>query len=423
MRVERRCHVCQTPIRGDVAYARRVEAEGTSKRIYAHPTCFFEEVPDAERETYRREVFSETKRTQATPTRRQENARVRAGEDRDEPLARGGRAGDRVIEVDGLEKTYPDGTRAVKGVRFSVQRGEIFGILGPNGAGKTTLIGMLGTLVKPTGGQATVAGIDVTEDPDALKSKLGFAMQEVGVDGLARGREFLKLQARLYGIAKAEAADRAQRLLELFDLTDAADKRIESYSGGMKRRIDLAGALIHEPVVIFLDEPTEGLDPRGRREMWELVERLNRELDATILLSTHYMEEADALCDRLAIMDEGGIVVEGTPEELKATVGEQSIVLSWDRGDPGGRLDAAEALILGDGLAETVQRSGGELHAYVSDPARAIAPLLRGLDHEGLAPESLTVKGATLDDVYLAYTGRSIEQAERAEETDQGVPA
>lgn len=422
--LQRRCHVCEDPIRGEIAYTRAVATDGHTRRIYAHPSCFFEDVPTDDQERYRRELLSSIKqdaveRTPPQPRRPDASQPTSSGAPgRTIEPARDGRGDpDTVIDVRGLSKTYPDGTRAVKEVSFSVERGEIFGVLGPNGAGKTTLIGMLGTLVKPTGGEATVAGVDVREDPEDLKPKLGFAMQEVGVDELATGREFLNLQARLYGIGRDEAADRAERLIELFDLTDAADKRIEGYSGGMQRRIDLAGALIHEPEVIFLDEPTEGLDPRGRREMWALVERLNDQLDATILLSTHYMEEADALCDRLAIMDEGEIVVEGTPTQLKGTVGEASIVLAYDGTDAAERVRRAEMLLTQDGLVESVQRSGAELHAYVSDTARAIAPILRELEREGLPPETLTVHSATLDDVYLAYTGRSIEQAERAEDT------
>ncbi len=430
VRVQRRCHLCEEPIQGDVVYTRSVQADGATKRVHAHPACFFEHVPEDEQAAYRREQLSEGERqagstpqaTSATPPRQ-----VRQGSQSARPVTSRAAApdGETVIEARDLEKTYPDGTRAVRGVSFSVRRGEIYGILGPNGAGKTTTIGMLGTLVKPTGGSATVAGVDVREDPERLKAKLGFAMQEIGVDELASGREFLNLQARLYGIDREDAAERADRLLELFDLEEAAEKRIEGYSGGMKRRVDLAGALIHEPEVIFLDEPTEGLDPRGRREMWQLVERLNRELDATILLSTHYMEEADALCDRLAIMDEGEIVVEGTPGALKATVGEESIVLTYDALGREAHLDRAQALLTSDGIVDSVQRSGNELHAYVSDTARSIPTVLRTLEREGVAPESLSVKSATLDDVYLAYTGRSIEAAERAEDADadQGVLA
>lgn len=233
------------------------------------------------------------------------------------------------ILVQDLAKTYANGTEAVKGVSFHVREGEIFGILGPNGAGKSTTIGILGTLVRPTSGRAFVKGIDVTKDPMAIRRIIGFAMQDAGVDDLATGTEFLTLQGRLYGIPLHVIRTRAQQLLQLFELTDAADRRIKTYSGGMKRRIDLASALIHFPRVLFLDEPTEGLDPRSRITMWNTLERLRRQLGTTVLLSTHYMEEADRLCDRIAIIDQGRIVVTGTADELKSGVGGQSVVLEY----------------------------------------------------------------------------------------------
>ena len=193
----------------------------------------------------------------------------------------------------------------------------MFGILGPNGAGKSTTMGILGTLVRPTSGSATVAGHDVVKQPREVRRRIGFAMQEVGVDEFATGGELLGLAGRLHGLSRAEAARRTGLLLELFGLRDAAHKRMGEYSGGMQRRVDLASALIHLPPVLFLDEPTEGLDPHGRTAIWESLERLNGELGTTILLTTHYMEEADRLCDRIAIVDHGLIVAEGTPDELK----------------------------------------------------------------------------------------------------------
>jgi ABC-2 type transport system ATP-binding protein len=225
--------------------------------------------------------------------------------------------GDAVV-VEALAKRYPNGTEAVRGISFRVRAGEIFGILGPNGAGKSTTMGMLGTLVRPTGGRATVAGHDVASSPREVRRRIGFAMQEVGVDELAKGSELLLLHARLHGLSRREAARRAALLLEIVGLTDAAERRMGEYSGGMKRRVDLASALIHLPSVLFLDEPTEGLDPHARTAIWETLERLNQALGMTILLTTHYMEEADRLCHRVAIVDHGRIVVAGTPGELKA---------------------------------------------------------------------------------------------------------
>jgi ABC-2 type transport system ATP-binding protein len=401
--VKRRCRVCDQSIRDEVAYTRLVGLrDESSRRVYVHGECFFAEVPEDEMDRYQREVLTEEPTAQAGSST---GASTSAGES-------SRREAEPVIEVDGLAKVYPDGTEAVRGVEFEVRSGEIFGILGPNGAGKSTLIGMLGTLVKPSEGQGSVAGVDVVEDPGAVKPKLGFAMQEVGVDSLATGREYLELQARLYGLGRDQARERSQELLELFGIADAAEKRIDAYSGGMKRRVDLAAALIHEPEIVFLDEPTEGLDPRARREMWERVHRLNRELGATILLSTHYMEEADALCDRLAVLDEGDIVVEGSPEALKAEVGEQAILLEYDGlGDD--RAQQAEALIRRKGLAEDVERSHNEVRAFVDDPGRSTPREVRDLETAGLGPASLQVQNATLDDVYLAYTGRSLEQAQQ----------
>ena len=228
--------------------------------------------------------------------------------------------GDAIV-VDGLAKRYPNGTEAVRGISFRVRAGEVFGILGPNGAGKSTTMGMLGTLVRPTGGTATVAGIDIAAHPRDVRRKIGFAMQEVGVDDLATGHELLVLHGRLHGLSRREATRRAGLLLELVGLAEAADRRMAEYSGGMQRRADLASALIHLPPVLFLDEPTEGLDPHGRSAIWETLEQLNEALGMTVVITTHYMEEADRLCDRIAIVDHGRIVVEGTPAELKRAAG------------------------------------------------------------------------------------------------------
>ena len=222
------------------------------------------------------------------------------------------------VVVEGLAKRYSNETEAVRGVSFRVPAGEMFGILGPNGAGKSTTMGMLGTLVRPTGGRATVAGFDVAAQPRKVRQRIGFAMQEVGVDELATGRELLVLHGRLHGLSRREAIRRAGHLLDLVGLGEAAGRRMGEYSGGMKRRVDLASALIHLPPVLFLDEPTEGLDPHARSAIWDALQRLNETLGMTVLLTTHYMEEADRLCARIAIFDHGRIVAEGTPGELKS---------------------------------------------------------------------------------------------------------
>ena len=223
------------------------------------------------------------------------------------------------IVAEGMQKTYGSGTDAVvavRGVDLDVAEGEVFGFLGPNGAGKSTTVRMLTTLMTLTGGTARVAGIDVTTDPHGARRKIGVALQEAGLDARQTGRELLTLQSRLFGMTKATAAARADQLLTLVELDDAADRRVKSYSGGMKRRLDLASALVHRPDVLFLDEPTTGLDPASRLTVWEEVRRINR-LGTTVFLTTQYLEEADQLCDRLAITDKGSVVLDGTPASLK----------------------------------------------------------------------------------------------------------
>jgi ABC-2 type transport system ATP-binding protein len=232
---------------------------------------------------------------------------------------------DPAVETEGLVKTYTSrsGTvEAVRGVDLRVDAGEVFGFLGPNGAGKSTTVKMLTTLLSITGGHARVAGIDVAREPDAVRRKIGVALQEAGLDPRQTGRELLVLQGRLFNLTAAEAATRAEELLELVELTDAADRRIKGYSGGMKRRLDLASALVHEPDVLFLDEPTTGLDPASRLTVWDEVRRINQR-GTTVFLTTQYLEEADRLCDRLAIIDDGRIVRDGTPESLKAELRER----------------------------------------------------------------------------------------------------
>jgi ABC-2 type transport system ATP-binding protein len=238
---------------------------------------------------------------------------------------RPGRAGSAAVRVEGLVKTYQSRTgtvEAVRGVDLTVEAGEVFGFLGPNGAGKSTTVKMLTTLLSITSGTAFVAGLDVAREPDAVRHRIGVALQEAGLDPRQTGRELLILQARLFGIAPDAAAARTEELLALVELEDAADRRIKDYSGGMKRRLDLASALVHRPEVLFLDEPTTGLDPASRLTIWDEVRRIN-ERGTTVFLTTQYLEEADALCDRLAIIDDGLIVREGTPARLKTELRER----------------------------------------------------------------------------------------------------
>ena len=234
------------------------------------------------------------------------------------------------IETEALRKTFQGSKVAVDGIDLQVLEGEIFGFLGPNGAGKTTTVRMLTTLLRPTSGQARVAGFDIYNQQHSIRRHIGTALQEAGLDALATGRELVVLQAKLFGFNAREARQRADDLLTLVDLNDAADDRIGTYSGGMKRRLDLASALVHGPHLLFLDEPTEGLDPASRQTIWQEVVRLNSELGVTVFLTTHYMEEADRLADRLAIIDQGRIVASGTPRGLKSSIGGDVITVEVD---------------------------------------------------------------------------------------------
>ena len=253
------------------------------------------------------------------------------------------------VEAHRLVKNYGD-VEAVRGVDLRVARGEVFGFLGPNGAGKSTTVRMLTTLLTITSGEARVCGIDVTSDPHGARRRIGVALQEAGLDPRQTGRELLVLQGRLFGLSAAEAGDRARQLLALVELEDAADRRIKGYSGGMKRRLDLASALVHEPEVLFLDEPTTGLDPASRLTVWDEVRRINGR-GTTVFLTTQYLEEADQLCDRLAIIDEGRIVRQGTPAELK-----QDLRARWD-GDGEPTLDD----VFLDATGRTRDRAAGEV--------------------------------------------------------------
>jgi ABC-2 type transport system ATP-binding protein len=231
---------------------------------------------------------------------------------------------DDAIVLEDLAKTYPDGTEAVRGISMRVGSGESYGILGPNGAGKSTTIGMLGTLVRPTGGHARVAGFDVVADPVEVRRRIGFAMQQAGVDDFATASELMVLQGRLHGLGKHEALRRAGLLLRVMELEQVAGRRLAALSGGTKRRVDLAASLMHLPPIVFLDEPTEGLDPRSRSGVWDTLDQLRRQLGITLVLTTHHLDEGDRLCDRIGIIDRGTLVVEGTPQALKATIAGQA---------------------------------------------------------------------------------------------------
>jgi daunorubicin resistance ABC transporter ATP-binding subunit len=324
---------------------------------------------------------------------------------------------DAVVEVLGLVKVYPGGTRAVDGIDVSVKRGEFFGFLGPNGAGKTTTIRILATLVSPTSGQARVAGLDVVDQAAAVRRRVGFAMQTVAVDLLSTGRENLELIGRLHRMRGHDLRVRVDELLELMGLTDVAGKLAGTYSGGMKRRLDLASALVHRPEVLFLDEPTEGLDPQSRTTLWEELERVNR-AGTTMFLTTHYMEEADRLCDRLAIIDHGVIAASGSPEALKREIGADRVTLRLDATNPASVSDAqrtVEAAMVGFEPVVGFEPTSDGLILSVVDAESAIPTLLRKLEDTPVKVRGLAMEKPSLDDVFLHFTGRRI----RAEDADR----
>ncbi len=321
---------------------------------------------------------------------------------------------DPIIDIRELRKVYPDGTEAVRGITFQVQRGEFFAFLGPNGAGKSTTIKMLITLLPPSGGEARVFGLDTQRDAEAIRHRIGYAAQETGLDDELTGRENLTLQGELYHLPKDELRRRVDMLLGLMDLTQDAERPAGSYSGGMRKRLDLATGLIHSPEILFLDEPTTGLDPQNRANLWTYLERLNKEEGLTIFLTTHYMEEADRLCDRLAIIDHGQLVAEGSPSALKSGLGGDVVALSLG-GAPGSRTELlARATARVEKLpgVRGVQPGDSGLNVVVEDGTAAVPALMRALDEDHLPVERLSLSRPTLDDVFLKYTGRSI----RAEE-------
>jgi len=316
------------------------------------------------------------------------------------------------IEVIGLEREFKGGLKAVDGIDLAAA-GEVYGFLGPNGAGKTTTVRMLVTLLRPTGGHARVAGFDVASEPGQVRRRIGVALQEAALDGLMTGSELVELQATLHGIAPRRVRARGAELIERVGLSGAADRRVATYSGGMRRRLDLAMALIHEPEVLFLDEPTTGLDPTSRLTLWEEVRRL-RDEGTTVFLTTQYLEEADQLCDRLGIIAAGRIVAEGTPAALKSEVGRPHLDLVLAEGAD---LERARAVVarFGDRRPTT---EGCHLSIALQRGAADIAPILRALDDAGFAVAELELKQPTLDDVFLDKTGEHLEGA-----ASEGAPA
>jgi ABC-2 type transport system ATP-binding protein len=316
------------------------------------------------------------------------------------------------IETEGLVKTYPKGVTALDGLSFKAAPGSVFALLGPNGAGKSTAVKILTTLTTADSGRATVAGIDVSEQPDRVRRTIGVVAQGSGVDIQATGRENLRLQGQIHGLRGAELEQRARDLLERFGLADAADRVARGYSGGMQRRLDIAMALVHDPAVLFLDEPTTGLDPEVRAELWSEIARLARGRGKTVLLTTHYLEEADQLAGRVAIVDRGKVVAEGTPEGLKRELRGDAIHVDLDREYNGPVTRALGAL---DSVRD-VTVEGRALRARADDGGRAVPLVLQALETHGVGVASVRVARPSLDDVYLKYTGRTFDAAEAEQE-------
>jgi ABC-2 type transport system ATP-binding protein len=320
------------------------------------------------------------------------------------------------IEAHALVREFKGGITAVAGIDLSVAPGEIYGFLGPNGAGKSTTVHMLTTLLPPTSGTGRVAGYDIVKEGPLVRSAIGAALQEAALDGLLTGREHIRLQTALHGIPRRERAARADELLERVGLTRAADRKVNGYSGGMKRRLDLALALAHRPTILFLDEPTTGLDPQSRNALWQEVGRLAKDEGVTVFLTTQYLEEADVLADRVGIIDHGRIVAEGTPTALKAEIGRPTVeAVPADGKDP-----AAVAQIL-ERFGEPTGGSPNGVAVRLQHGARELADIVRALDSAGVEVENIQLHAPSLDDVFLAKTGRSLEGAaeEEAREEDK----
>lgn len=305
------------------------------------------------------------------------------------------------IEAVQLERSFGS-FMAVDHIDLAVRKGEIYGFLGPNGAGKSTTCRMFCTLTRPTGGRATVAGFDVAEQPDKVRLRIGAALQSSALDNQQTGAELLRQQGRYYGLNKVEVNARLEELRGLIDIGDALDQRIKSYSGGMKRRIDLAAALIHNPEVLFLDEPTTGLDPLSRSKVWEEVRRLNRDLGMTIFLTTQYLEEADELADRVAIIDQGKIVAQGTPADLKRSIGSDLVLVQVDDTE---KARVAVAAVPG---VDSVEIRGDEVVAGTAHGGELVSPIAVALAGAGVRVRTLTMREPSLDDVFLTLTGHHL---------------
>jgi ABC-2 type transport system ATP-binding protein len=314
------------------------------------------------------------------------------------------------IVVENLVKEYPGDIFAVDDISFEVKAGDIFGFLGPNGAGKSTAIKILTTLGLPTSGNAYVGGFNVISEAQMVRRVAGVALQEIGLDPIMKAMELLSMQARLFGMDRNQANKRSEDLLDLVGLKDAIDRRVGTYSGGMRRRLDLALALVHEPEILFLDEPTTGLDPASRRDIWEEVRRLNRSLGMTIFLTTQYLEEADELADEIAIIDQGKIAVQGSPAKLKAALGTESINLIFENRSSADR--AHDVLV---DIVERAQTDRDKVRLYLAQAAERVPAVVSRLQQENIKPISITLTQPTLDDVFLQVTGQRLVSEKQAE--------
>jgi ABC-2 type transport system ATP-binding protein len=313
------------------------------------------------------------------------------------------------IEAENLQKHYAKDVRALQDLSFRVERGTIFALVGPNGAGKSTAVKILATMTRPDGGRARVAGIDVVANPQGVRRIIGCVAQKDAVDLEATGRENITLQGQLYGMAGADVHRRASELLDRFTLTEAADRLTRTYSGGMRRKLGVAMGLMHRPDVLFLDEPTTGLDPEARSSLWAEIHRLAAHDGVSVLLTTHYLDEADHLAQRVAIIDQGRVVTEGTPDQLKSQLHGDAINIQLDADAPPD--DALRALRTQNGRLRDVTSEGRAIHARVDDGARAVPSVLAALDAAGVSVAAVTVSRPSLDDVYLSHTGRSFNAA------------
>lgn len=320
---------------------------------------------------------------------------------------------DVILHTNRLTKTFFAGrgkqrkpVEAVKGVDLQVYKGEIFGFLGPNGAGKTTTLKMLTTLLAPTSGQATIVGFDLLKDPQKVRERIGYVSQAGGADITANALENLVLQSRLYNIPGPEAQKKAASLTERFKMTEFAARVARTYSGGQKRRLDLALGIVHQPTLVFLDEPTTGLDPQSRAYFWEEIIRLKKD-GMTIFLTTHYLDEADNLCDRVAIIDHGQIVAVDTIGELKRQIGGESIIVSFARSAD---TERAKSVLSGQAFIHKTYPQDNKLHLYVNDGGALLPEVLRVLDKENIAIQSIGLSRPSLDDVFLQKTGRSLRE-------------